>query len=535
MNPEPSANLNETLFNLLEQVHEGTFDESNRAELNQLLRRHPELIGDFIEYRERCASLRLVQLQSSTKNVEPPRNVVSCETILGETLFFPAVEDDSLASTEKSMLSNFPGWTQGIFAIITVIFIAIVCNTTLVNPIACNGNYQANISPVVSSPVVARLVAMDQCRWTSSDIINSPQVGETFRQGTILQLETGLAQIHYESGVSILFQGPGRLELAEWNAVCLYSGVVISRVSPEAIGFTVNTPGSKVIDHGTEFAVGVDRNSKTDISVLEGKVEFQNHQNVQSPESQMLTAGQALRVDSQGKIELFRTIDPKQLAKNITESDEVKRHNARVSIYRLRSASELKIKGTLVRAINVGGDEGIQVGDIYFEPDDPFVFDSPIKLETGWGNRPWLGNSPDDEALCKVLHSIRHNIAEKNWNVDIPDRSRPVSARLVVTPGRYRVQLLISENFHVQNQKFTDRSINLDIEGVPCLRDLRTLASQGIAGHPVPPNQALLVDIELDVTDGDLLISLFSNEVPENIDPNVILNGLIVERLTSIP
>jgi FecR-like protein len=531
MKPESSINLKETLWNLFVQIDEGVFTEVGQTELNELLRQHPELIDDFIEYRERCASLRIIDLESR-EDSDKRYAEVGCERLLGETSLFPSVDatdENVFASVDKSVLSSFRGLVQGILGVVAIILIGLVVGLTFLG----NEVRKTGSSPVIadSSTVVARLVAMDQCQWTSSDASELPEVGQVFCQGTMLKLESGLAQIHYESGVSLLFQGPGRLELAEPNLVCLHSGVVISRVSPEAIGFTVNTPGSKVIDHGTEFAVGVDKNSKTDVSVLEGKVELQKRQSDRASESKMLTAGQALRVDAKGKIELFRTIDPKRLAKNMTESDEVKRHNARVSIYRLRSASELKLKGMLVRAINVGSDEGIQVGDIYFEPDDPFVLDSSIKSGNGWGNRPWLGNAPEDKAICKVLHSIRYNWAEKKDHVDIPNRERPVSARLLVMPGRYRIRLLISENYHVHHQKFTDRSINLDIEGVPCLRDLRTLASQGIAGHPVSPNQALLVDVELDVTDGDLIISLFSDKVPDNIDPNVILNGLIIERL----
>ena len=531
MKSESLTNLKKTLWNLLWQIDEGVFTEVSQTELNELLRQHPELIDDFIEYRERCALLRIIDLENR-EGSDKRFPTYGFETVLDESSLFPSVsaEDENIfAPVDKSVFSTFHGLAEGIVGVVTLILIALVIGFTFLGNEVRETGSSSEIAD--SSPMVARLVAMDQCQWKSSDASDLPKVGQVFCQGTILELESGLAQIHYESGVNLLFQGPGRLELAEPNLVCLHSGVVISRVSPEAVGFTVNTPGSKVIDHGTEFAVGVDKNSKTDVSVLEGKVELRKRQSDQASESKMLTAGQALRVDAKGKIELFRTIDPKRLAKNMTESEEVKRHNARVSIYRLRSASELKPKGVLVRAINVGSDEGIQVGDIYFEPDDPFVLDSPMKLGTGWGNRPWLGNAPEDLALCKVLHSIRHNLAEKNCPIDIPSRDRPVSARLLVSPGRYLIRLLISENYHVHKQKFTDRSINLNIEGVPCLRDLRTLASQGIAGHPVPPNQALLVDIELDVTDGDLLVSLFSDVVPENIDPNVILNGLIIERL----
>ena len=514
MNPKTN-NPRDRLFDLLEQIDEGQLPEPDRAELNELLREHPELVQELVAYREQCASLRIMHLRDRDLSSEPLR--------------FPMIGDDEAASVfsrSRFLHFNFGGLTRFMASLLVLIAVTLGIGYTVFY-----SDLPQAPAATAPQPVVARLVATDQCRWASSRPGVEP--GDELRQGTVLDLESGLAQIHYESGVSILFQGPGRLELAEPNAVCLHSGVVVSRVSPAAVGFTVDTPHSKVIDHGTEFAVGVDENRKTEVSVLEGKVELKERKGRRDAESRILTAGQALRVDSKGKIELFRTIDPKRLAKNITESEEVKRHHARVSIYRLRSASELKLKGTLVRAINVGGDEGIRVGDFFFEPDDPNVLDSPKKLSDGWGNLPWLGDAPEEKALCRVLHTIRHNLARKDRDFKNANLHRPVTARIPVTPGRYRVQLLISENHHVQSTKYetTDRSMNLDVEGVPCLRDLHVLAAQGIAGYPIPPNQVLLIDVELNVADGDLDIRLFSEKTDKKIDNNVILNGLIVERL----
>ena len=147
-----------------------------------------------------------------------------------------------------------------------------------------------------------------------------------------------------------------------------------------------------------------------------------------------------------------------------------------------------------------------------------------------WGTRPWFGDAPEDLALGQLLYSIRYNAANtasRDGKLELADA---ILATLPVTPGRYRVSLLLCENYHAR-EPFRDRSINIDMEGHPCARDLRILAVQGIAGYPVPPTQAIVLTCEVDVEDDALDVLLFSQAVEKGVDANVILNGLVVERM----
>ena len=238
-------------------------------------------------------------------------------------------------------------------------------------------------------------------------------------------------------------------------------------------------------------------------------------------------AGQALQINHSGTLGEVQTVDPEQfglvLQSSTIDSDKSKKIT-HVDLKRLRSADELQVTGELVSAINVGGKQTLRVNNIEFMDDDGKFISSPMKIDP-WKTQPWMGNSPDNLALCQVLNSIRYNLQT------IPKYSGDITVAIPVANGCYRLQLLLSESYHACEKGFFDRSINIDLEEQPYIRDLRMLAVQGIAGYPVPPTQAILLRCDLIVDDGELNMVLFSKNVGPGIDPNVILNGLIVERL----
>ncbi len=96
--------------------------------------------------------------------------------------------------------------------------------------------------------------------------------GETLLPGRI-QLTAGLAQIEFFSGATLLIEGAAELELVSaWEARCV-SGKVRVRVPPAAHGFRLQTPGVKLVDLGTEFAVNVDAGGQSaDVHVFDGEV-----------------------------------------------------------------------------------------------------------------------------------------------------------------------------------------------------------------------------------------------------------------------
>ena len=123
-------------------------------------------------------------------------------------------------------------------------------------------------SPKPADESIAWLVNAQDCRWADGQ---SPEEG--LKAGSVLNVESGLAEIRFRKGTHVVLSGPARLELLSDNSARLHRGRVTARVPEPAIGFELQSPQGKVIDLGTEFGVAVGEDGATEVAVFEGKVE----------------------------------------------------------------------------------------------------------------------------------------------------------------------------------------------------------------------------------------------------------------------
>jgi hypothetical protein len=117
---------------------------------------------------------------------------------------------------------------------------------------------------------VAWLVNAQDCVWDGPDV---GMPGHDMAAGRDLRLRRGLAELEFSRGARVLLQGPAELELISANEARLLAGSLTARVPPEARGFTVHTPGGKVVDLGTEFGLAVDEAGGSALRVFDGEVE----------------------------------------------------------------------------------------------------------------------------------------------------------------------------------------------------------------------------------------------------------------------
>jgi hypothetical protein len=98
-----------------------------------------------------------------------------------------------------------------------------------------------------------------------------------------LQIERGLAEIHFQCGARVVLEGPSTLELISSKSARLKFGKLTARVPADAIGFEILSPQGRVIDLGTEFGVHA-ANGTTDVYVFQGQVEALPASNNPEPE-----------------------------------------------------------------------------------------------------------------------------------------------------------------------------------------------------------------------------------------------------------
>ena len=110
-----------------------------------------------------------------------------------------------------------------------------------------------------------------------------------------LQLDSGLLELRFTSGATVILEGPADFEVASALRCVLHRGTVVARVPEQARGFTVEGPRGRLVDLGTEFGVRVGNSGDTEVHVLKGRVEaFPTNQQ----KAIELTENQALRLTS---------------------------------------------------------------------------------------------------------------------------------------------------------------------------------------------------------------------------------------------
>lgn len=196
----------------------------------------------------------------------------------------------------ENELRNFTSWLVASVAVVILVIAGVWGLKTDTNrgqieptPIADRVNAKT-IAPIA-------IVLLEQdCIW--SDHIELAE-GERLQPGSI-ELESGTAVLRFEGGAELLMVGPAEIDLKSAARIVVRFGDVVVRADDGAEGFAVVTPTSEVIDLGTEFAVKVNRDGKTEVHVLDGKVSYRK---IDAPEElvKILRAGEGISIDEKGR------------------------------------------------------------------------------------------------------------------------------------------------------------------------------------------------------------------------------------------
>ncbi|MGV2480558.1 UNVERIFIED_CONTAM: FecR domain-containing protein, partial [Salmonella enterica subsp. enterica serovar Weltevreden] len=91
----------------------------------------------------------------------------------------------------------------------------------------------------------------------------------------LLELLDGLATLKFASGAEVSLEAPVTLEILSPMECRIRKGTVVAEVPPQAKGFTIHAPQTKVVDYGTRFGVSAGEDGKCLVHVIEGLVEVQ--------------------------------------------------------------------------------------------------------------------------------------------------------------------------------------------------------------------------------------------------------------------
>ncbi len=140
------------------------------------------------------------------------------------------------------------------------------------------------------------MTRLDAVRW-------EPTQGSTPAERAILaagryRLRAGRATLLFFSGVTLTMEGPADVDLLTSDRVFCRRGRLRARVPKGAEGFVIGSPGSAVVDLGTEFALNVADNGTAQVMVFEGQAEAALLDNAGSPKrTQMVERSEAFELD----------------------------------------------------------------------------------------------------------------------------------------------------------------------------------------------------------------------------------------------
>ena len=135
---------------------------------------------------------------------------------------------------------------------------------------------------------VALLARSTDAAWSQSA---RPMVNGTVLPPGDLSLRSGAALIEFFNGARVVLEGPCEFKLVSAGEAWLGSGKLTAHVPPQARGFAVRTATMNVIDHGTDFALAINRDATGEMHVFGGKVEVAS-----LGKTSTLTTGEALHV-----------------------------------------------------------------------------------------------------------------------------------------------------------------------------------------------------------------------------------------------
>ncbi len=163
------------------------------------------------------------------------------------------------------------------------------------------------------------LVSTTDCRWKQGSHFLEEGVSLGAHR---LELIAGTAELVFSDGARVVLEGPSCLVPQCPGRVLLEYGKLAAQIPRRAVGFTVITPTTEIVDFGTEFGVAVSQGGLVEAAVLAGKVEVgaaaqpKGHEGKQDKRNRILTAGQAvtahldagrLAIDSVDFNEVMRT------------------------------------------------------------------------------------------------------------------------------------------------------------------------------------------------------------------------------------
>ncbi|MEK6233326.1 MAG: FecR family protein [Planctomycetales bacterium] len=269
--------LRETLFPLLDALIEGDLSGDDHARLEALLDENAEARRLYSQYLELDLGMRQLQLSDAQPNaVEELARRIARQTPGSRARFVLLGAVLATAACLLIALFSYPPWQA---------------SDASSERIANRDPGRETTNQEETKPAIAKIMRLLDARWSEGGSRFS--LGESLGQEW-LRVSSGIVQLEFSSGAALTLEGPAQLRIDSETECFLQQGKVVVLGPPDLPEFTITSPGSRVVDKGTEFAVVVSESGETDVHVLDGKVDVSLvDDNQRSAEPQRLVESEA--------------------------------------------------------------------------------------------------------------------------------------------------------------------------------------------------------------------------------------------------
>lgn len=265
---------------LIARYLEDDLSPADASALRAALEADPKLRERLVDsVLQSCAISRLLSRARNASEATSRSDDPRVETLWGQTVPLEPNNARELAMiappvpsrTASPPRSRFPYWRWSAAAAAVILFSAAVIMRV------------SRLGSPESSAIVAVLQQQIDAQWNGASATPSMVAG-----GRVL-LSSGLVELKFAGGATVVVQGPADLSLDSSTSATLNSGRVT--VVVQGGGFVVRTPAVKVTDLGTEFGVSVGSAGETHVEVFDGSVQAER---LDQPEvARLINAGEA--------------------------------------------------------------------------------------------------------------------------------------------------------------------------------------------------------------------------------------------------
>ena len=212
-------------------------------------------------------------------------------------------ESDQQHTSSANTIIQFVRPSLAIAALLVIGFTLInflSSNRYSTNPVQSKTTISEKSSPVKipNESVFAVLTHTVGVKW-GEGTDGPPALGQTLDLSK-LEVESGLAQLEFIRGSTVILEGPVSFEIKGSNEGSLQRGKLRANVPAVAKGFSVDLPHGRLVDLGTEFGLHVHDGGSTEIFVYKGRVRYDGLPNTDEAFSHEISSGEALFVDPYG-------------------------------------------------------------------------------------------------------------------------------------------------------------------------------------------------------------------------------------------